>query len=183
MADSNQMGVDEWHSVWVENSKLGFTAQERSDRFRLEALTEIALRVFGILMIAGAFLLYILMTNQASLTIGIRDGMMVAALAATGLMIFAYGTRGFRRQVRFDRREGTLSVTKININEQARVERSIPVDRIESVYVKRPSKHAATAQLYLRIKGVLAPICALSGDSTEIEALHRGLCSEFSQVA
>lgn len=183
MGISEQMGVNKWQSVMVENSEFSLTAQERADRFRLEALTEITLRVFGILMIAAAFLLWILMSGQSVIEIGVSTGVMVAVLAATGLVIFAYGTRGFRRQMRFDRKRGTLSMTKVNINEQTRVERSIPVERIESMFIHRQAKNAATASLFVRIRGVFSPVCALSGDSDEIEALHRGLCTQMGGTA
>ena len=96
-------------------------------------------------------------------------------MAAVGLGVFAFGTRGFRRQMTVDIDRGTLALTKINIRDQMRVAREIDLGKIESVFLRRPEKVDGVAPLLVRVAGAQAPAIALTGTTAEVERDHRRL--------
>ena len=98
-------------------------------------------------------------------------------MAAAGLGVFAFGTRGFRRQVTLDIDRGTLALTKINIRDQVRVAREIELGQIESVFLRRPEKINGVATLLVRVSGTQSPTIALTGTTTEVERVHRELAN------
>ncbi|MEM7074697.1 MAG: hypothetical protein AAF484_06395 [Pseudomonadota bacterium] len=167
--------LDASHSVSLRATSHGLVAGETRGRFRREALTEIVLRAAGILMIAGSVLLWFLTPVSAADPRPAEYGTIAAIMAATGLGIFAFGSRGFRRQMTLDIDRGKLSLTKININDQVRVNHEIELGRIESVFLRRPAQPGGLATLLVRIAGAYSPAIALTGDTEEVERVHREL--------
>ena len=165
-----------WRTVTMRPTASGLTAGERFDRFKFEAMTEVVLRVAGILMVMGSILLWFLLPLDEATGRVVTHSALASFMAAGGLGVFAYGTRGFRRQLNLDIDQGTLSLTKININEQARMSRTIDLGEIESVFLRRPEMRDGLATLLVRVHGSSAPAIALSGSMTEIETVHRQLC-------
>ena len=45
--------MGKWRTVTLNATSAGMTAGEKLDRFKIEAMTEVALRLAGVLMIAG----------------------------------------------------------------------------------------------------------------------------------
>lgn len=164
------------HSVEMTPTALGLVAGETRDRFRLEALTEIVLRCAGILMVAGSILMWFLLPLDAATGRIASFGATASIMAAAGLVVFAFGTRGFRRQLTLDLERGTLSLTKINIRDQVRVARDIDLGRIDSVFLRRPQQSDGVATLLVRVAGSRAPAIALTGTTEEVERVHRELC-------
>jgi len=124
----------------------GLTAGEKFDRFKLEAMTEVVLRVAGILMVMGSILLWFLLPLDEATGRVVTHSALASFMAAAGLGVFAYGTRGFRRQLSLDIEKGTLSLTKININDQARMSRTIDLgDRKRLFAPPRDARRAGHA--------------------------------------
>lgn len=166
----------DWDTVTMTRTPLGLTARERSERFRLEAMSELALRLTGGLMVAASTILWLVLPVRTVDGQTLSHGFLAACCTAIGLALYAYGTRGFRRQLSLDAKRGTLALTKININDRGRVVRSIGLDRIESLFLRRPATPASHASLYVRVAGQNTPLLALTGDRTELERIHRHLC-------
>ena len=158
MAYLEKVESGEWRTVSMRPTSVGLTARERFERFRIEAMTEIALRVVGILMVVGSIMLWFLVPMEDTTGRIASHSAVASMLAVTGLGVFFYGTRGFRRQLNLNVNEGTLSLTKININEQARVSRLIKIGEIDSVFLRRPATpggagHASGAYLGIVFAG------------------------------
>ncbi len=166
----------EWNSVSFMTTKSGLTAREQSDRFNFEAMTELVLRLAGGLMVAGSTLLWLILPMHASTEQILSHSALSTLFAATGLFVYAYGTRGFRRQMSLDAIKGTLSLTKINMNEKGRVARDIDLDAIESLFLRRPAVRSAPASLYIRVHESEDPLLALTGNTEELEVIHQDLC-------
>lgn len=178
--DRGEMG--KWRTVTLNATSAGMTAGEKLDRFKIEAMTEVALRLAGVLMIMTSLLMWFLLPLDVATGRILSHGALASFLAAGGLVVFAYGTRGFRRQFDLDLEKGTLSLTKININEQSRVARLINLGEIESVFLRRPVGRDGLATLLVRVRGASSPAIALSGAIDEVEHVHRELC-EVIQLA
>lgn len=166
----------ELRTVSLTRTPLGLTAQERFERFRLEAIAEMALRLIGGLMVAASTILWLILPAEAETGQFLSHGVLAALCTGIGLAIYAYGTRGFRRQLSLDAKRRTLALTKINVNDQGRVMRTIGIDEVESLFLRRPATAVAPASLYVRVAGSDTPIMALTGDRDELEHVHRHLC-------
>lgn len=177
MASLDNVGGNEWRSVSVRPTASGLTAREKFSRFQAEPITEMALRSVGVLMVASAILMWFLLEPRTLLDDSLSQSALASFLAAGGLGVFAFGTRGFSRQMSLDVDTGTLCLTKINIKQQARVARQIKLGEIESVFLRRPESGGRQAMLLVRIMGHASPVIGLTGDTNEIEALHRQLCA------
>lgn len=174
--------MDGRKTISQTSNALGMTARERSERFRLEALAELALRLVGGLMVAGSTMLWLVLPLEEGSARLASHGSVAALFTAAGLFVYAFGTRGFRRQLALDARRKTLTLTKININGQGRIMRSIAPDRIESLFLRRPAPGAAYATLCVRLNDSDTPLVALAGDTGELEKLHRQLCDMIQRV-
>ncbi|WP_397544642.1 hypothetical protein [Roseovarius salis] len=165
-----------WHSVSLTSNALGLTARERFERFRMEAISELVLRLAGGLMVAASTMLWLILPLDQKSDQIMSHGLLAALFTASGLVVYAFGTRGFRRQISLDAKNKILTLTKINVNEQGRVMRNIEIDRVESLFLRRPAARMAHAALYVRVTDHDAPLLALTGDTAELECIHRELC-------
>lgn len=176
MGQSDNHFEGEWSTVSLTRTPLGLTAREQFERFKLEAMSELVLRLAGGLMVAGSTMLWLVLPMGTGTDQMLPHSLLAALFTATGLVVYAYGTRGFRRQLSLDAKKGTLAITKINVNDQGRVARSIRLDEIESLYLRRPGSRAMHSGLYVRVAGHETPLLALTGATDELERVHHDLC-------
>lgn len=176
MGQSEQFYNGKWNTVSLVQTEMGLTARERFERFKLEAMSELVLRLAGGLMVAASTMLWLVLPTGSGTEQVVSHSVLAALFTATGLIVYAYGTRGFRRQLSLDAKRGTLSLTKININDQARVARTIDIDDVASIFLRRPSARPGFASLYVRVSGSDTPQMALTGDTKELEVIHQELC-------
>lgn len=155
---------------------MGLIAFEKLERFKIEAASELVLRLVGGLLVACSTLLWVILPMGLAGDQLVSHALLAAIFTAVGLCIYAYGSRGFRRQLSFDGNRRTLSLTKININQQHRVSRTINVRQIDSVYLRRSTKRSGFASLLVRVTGSNTPVLALTGEKAELECVHRVLC-------
>ena len=174
--------ADNWNTVSLTSNALGLTARERFERFRLEAISELVLRLAGGLMVAGSTMLWLVLPINGSSDKIVSHGLLAALFTACGLLVYAFGTRGFRRQISLDAKNKILALTKININEHGRVMHNIDLDRIESLFLMRPAARMAHAALHVRVRGQPTPLLALTGETAELESVHRELCDIFQRM-
>jgi len=160
--------------------KGGFIAKERLERFRAEAITEIALRSVGIILTVGPVFFLVAIVTMAGVLPEASVLIASAMCSAVGLLIYAYGSRGFRRQMSLDTNKGQVSVTKINLNGTTRIDYRIDNKDIQSVYVQRPGIDRDSAKLCLRVKGRNWPVILISGGLHEVRLLHRVFCDTIA---
>ena len=170
-------------TIDMQPTKRGLVAGERLQRFKLEAVTEMALRVTGIVMIMSSIGMWFFLPVDPTTGRLASFGLMASGLAVAGLGVFAFGTRGFRRRMTLDLEAGTLTLAKINIHERARVNHEIDLGLIESVFLRRSDQPGGLATLLVRVAGQDAPAIALSGDLDEVEAVHAQICAVLKRCA
>lgn len=165
-----------WGSVSLRQSSMGLIASERLERFKLEAFSELALRLMGGLLVAMSTLLWVVLPMSLGGDQAVPHALLAAIFTAVGLVVYAYGSRGFRRQLSLDGKKRVLTLAKINVNDQMRVARRIEVDTIDSVFVRRSAKRSGFATLLVRVADKPTPLVALTGEKLELEKVHRVLC-------
>ncbi|MEM6589608.1 MAG: hypothetical protein AAF641_14270 [Pseudomonadota bacterium] len=175
MSKSSSVGPV-WGSVSLRQTAMGLIASERLERFKLEAFSELALRLMGGLLVATSTLLWVVLPMSLGGDQAVPHAMLAAIFTAIGLAVYAYGSRGFRRQLSLDGKNRVLTLAKINVNDQMRVARKIDVDAIDSVFLRRSSKGSSFATLLVRVSDKSTPLVALTGEKLELEKVHRVLC-------
>lgn len=165
-----------WRSVSLHQTGMGLIARERLERFKLEAASELALRLTGGLLVALSTLLWVVLPMGLAGDQVVSHATLAAIFTAVGLIVYAYGSRGFRRQLSFDGKNRVLSLTKINVNDQSRVMRRIDINTIESLFLRRSTKRSSFASLLVRVAGKPTPLVALTGERDELEQVHKILC-------
>jgi len=176
MGRHGKMYEGNWETVSLTATPLGLTVRERLERFRIEALSELVLRLAGGLTVVASTLLWLILPTDAGTEQLVSHGLLAGLFTATGLIVYAYGTRGFRRQLSLDAKRGTLALTKLNVNGQGRMVRTIGLDRIESLFLRRPGGRAKTCALFVRVVGQETPLMALTGATGDLEMIHQDLC-------
>ncbi|MDU8926326.1 hypothetical protein RXV86_02915 [Alisedimentitalea sp. MJ-SS2] len=109
--------------------------------------------------------------------------MPAAGLVALGLAFYAFGSRGFCRQVKVDLKENKIAFGRVNSNNVGRIKTEFSLDEIESLYVKRSEDEAGKAGLMLRKSGRHAPYVLLEGAAAELAPLHEGICDMIGRSA
>ena len=173
-------GETQLSSYSFSPTKGGFVAKERLERFRAEAFTEIALRSVGIILTVGPVFFLVAMISMTGVLPEASALIASAMSSVVGLLIYAYGSRGFRRQMSLDTHDGQVSVTKINLNGNTRIDYRIDKNDIQSIYVQRPGSDRDTARLCLRVKGRNWPVVLISGGVHEVRLLHRVFCDTIA---
>lgn len=166
-----------WRSLSETAEHSGYRMREKSDRFSAETIAEAALVATGAVAILAAYLLWFLPVGG-----GITKSFASALSIGLGLGLFAFGTRGFRRELRLDKGAGVLHLARLNGWNHARVRRTIALGRIESLFVQRSGERGAPAELRLRIKGMPGSIALLRGSRGDLETLHRRLTRDIRLV-
>ncbi len=177
-----QVGFDgahahSWNSVCISNMPLGYEISETPDRFAAEHLTELVIRSVGIVLVIAAY-------GQLLLALPLMTKIfLLVAYSATGLGLYAFATRGFRKAVKVNLATMELKSTKLNGNGATRIEIVVPFADIESIYVRRPAERGGQARLELRKRGIPSSICLLRGREGEVAALHQRLCRDLRMAA
>lgn len=179
MNHSDQLGRVPWHSLSLQNKGDGLIAGEKFERFKLEAVTELLLRVVGILMVCASIFMCVILPIHAGSQVLAVYSLTAACLAAGGLCVFTYGTRGFRRQVTLDLEAGELRLAKLNMHNQTRISRAVRFSDVNALFVERPSIPGGQAKLKLAVEGMKMHLIALSGETRDIEMVHSQLTSAF----
>lgn len=179
-----QVGFDKskaerWHSVRMSQTINGYTVSETPDRFAHEALTELVCRSVGIVLVIAAYAQLLLPSPILLGDPAMTKALLLIAFSATGLGVYAFATRGFRKQLKVDLTARRLSVSKLNGHGSTRISIEVPFGDVESLYVQRPDERGGQAILFARKSGIPSTVCLLRGRENEIAALHGRLCREL----
>ncbi|WP_101068740.1 hypothetical protein [Roseovarius salinarum] len=155
-----------------------FGVRESAGPFQREVWIETIVRSAGMLMVLGALAPWLL-----SLEGTMHSKVMFSLLAvATGLFLFAFATRGFRRELEVNFAEQMIRLRSLNSYGRSRISKDFHLVEVQSMFVRRPSTPGELAALHLRVRGVPTSLCALRGETPEIEGLHRRLCQDLRRL-
>lgn len=100
----------------------------------------------------------------------------IAGFVAAALVIYAYGTRGFRRQVIFDLSRNQVTFGRINSSESYRIKTDLSLNEISSIYVEKPKRRDGSTKLMMRAARRPLPVTLLTGHEADLRRLHDEIC-------
>ncbi|WP_300548319.1 hypothetical protein [Roseovarius sp.] len=106
-----------------------------------------------------------------------------AGLVITGFMLFAFGTRGSRRQLTVDADHKKIEFGRINSSNLCRISNVVQFTEIESVYVQRSADHSGKFCLMLSTCHRRAPYTVLTGHEGDLRDLHEDICRVVKPVS
>lgn len=167
-----------WRTISTARTELGYAVFEARDRFWRERLAEAVLRVAGVALILVGYFQWFLPDTVLHGNPVLARMALSAAFMGTGICLYLFASRGFRKEVHFEAGERQLSIGRLNSKDRCLISRQIPLDRIESLIVNRANAQQPLATLNVRLKGFPRSFCIMRGAQSEIEELHRQLCRD-----
>ncbi|NNK77566.1 MAG: hypothetical protein HKP40_02520 [Litoreibacter sp.] len=177
--ETSMIDMTKWQSLVSFPSSFGYSVSEHPDRFKREAAVEVIIRCVAILIVFGAYFQWFLPSLIMRGDPAVAKAVLSIVFAGTGLGLYVVGTRGFLNELTLNMTKQELRIGKLNGQGRNRIARHIALDRVESMFVKRPSERQAPATLYLRLAGKPRAIAVLRGHQSEVEALHMRLCQDI----
>lgn len=172
-------GLTRCISFTASQDDEGYTIVEHEDRFRRERNAEGVLRIVGVLAILAGIAQWFLPGYLPGGETVFARSVLTAAFIGTGLALYVFASRGFRRALRIDVAKRGIGIARLNASGRWLVRREVPMARIESIVVRRPTPKVPQADLCARIKGRSENLTLMRGEPDEIEALHRRLCLDI----
>ena len=165
----------DWQSLSLNAVSGGYFVQE-AQGFRQEKMAEHALRL------AGAFAMLLAILQWFLPDLWFQSGERVRwaltpIFMATGIGLYLFASRGFRREVYVDLANRYLILANVNSHNASMIRFRYDLRKVESLFVRR---HSATAKasLRMRLKGRRRSLIVLSGERSELDGLHHRLCSD-----
>ncbi|OSQ42933.1 hypothetical protein [Marivita geojedonensis] len=151
-------------------------ASEQSGDKVLLIVTELALCLVGVLALMCGTLLIWFSFQPLTISLVADPLWSGASLIAVGLGLYAYGTRGFNRQVIINLSRRTAQFGRVNSSGSRRINRTVPFEEIKSLYVQKSSDKAGSASLMMRVGNRSEPYCVLTGRDDQLRELHGQIC-------
>lgn len=167
-------------AIRVDRDKDVISAREVGGHKKALMLTELTVcLVSSLALMAG---LWVLWASFQPLAISfIADPAVTGStLVAFGLGLYAFGTRGSRRQFALNIQERSVAFGRINSKGTCRINTSIPLTEISSLYVQSTADGTGLAALMLRADRRAAPRCLLTGPEIQVRDLHGQICQALS---
>lgn len=167
-------------SLEINETFWGYIVREPQDRFDRETVTESALRFFGLVLVLLAYGQWLLPGSLFSGDVLVLKMAFSFIFAGTGVALYLYAGRGFRQEVQIDHGRREVRFALRNSRNQSRLQTRVPMEGIESAFVKRSKDDTGHASLLFRLHGVEAPLHVVTGPLAEVERLHLRLCHDLS---
>jgi hypothetical protein len=171
--------TETWGSLHVTATDAGYAVYEAEARFWRERLAESALRLTGMFLILAGYVQWFLPDAMMQGDPMLAHVALSVAFMGTGMGLYFFASRGFRKELHFDMFGKTLGLARLNGKNRSMVNHLIDMDRIESLCVSRAATPMAMASLILRVKGFPRTHCVMRGTPAEIEKLHRQLSRDI----
>ncbi len=156
-------------------SRITFREIERG--YALSKVFEYCFMFLGLISMLGGLMIGYL--SPLPFHVWMFNGSMVSGgvLIASGLVLYAFGTRGFRRQLIVDTDRREVEFGRVNSNDNCRIATTFSFDQIESIFVKKASDAMGNTGLMLRVRGHNTPIMLLAGEEADLRGMHETICT------
>lgn len=156
-------------------NRLTFREIERG--YAVSKVFEYCFMFLGLITMLGGLMIGIL--SPVPFHVWMFNGSLLSggALVACGLGLYAFGTRGFRRQLIVDASRREVEFGRVNSNGKCRIATTFHFDQIESVFVKKASDAMGNTGLMMRVRGHGTPILLLAGEEADLRGMHETICT------
>lgn len=169
----------DWLSFSTEESATGYSIFETQDRFFHERLAERTLCGVGIAAILlGYFVWFLPDSMTPDHPVMTRLTLSVICIG-TGIALYFFASRGFRKVVHLDLSKRKLSLAHVNTKQQSLFGYNYNMEEIDSIFVRRGVTEGALASLHIRVAGMPVSLKLLHGLQDELEELHGLLCRDI----
>jgi len=169
----------DWRSLSLSDFAAGYAVNEAASRFSQERLAEHALRLAGVFtMLAGIIHWFLPKVTLGGSSVQMRL-LLTVLFVATGVTLYAFASRGFRRMLHIDLGQRQVTAARMNSSNQSRRRRDFPMQDVTSIYVRRSGTRQGQATLNIRLKSQSRDIELLAGEQAEVETLHERLCQDL----
>ena len=164
-------------SIQNMHAKSRITFREIERGYALSKVFEYCFMFLGLVAMLGGLLIGYL--SPLPFHVWMFNGSMVSGgvLIASGLALYAFGTRGFRRQLIVDTDSREVEFGRVNSNDNCRIATTFSFDQIESIFVKKASDAMGNTGLMLRVRGHSTPIMLLAGEEADLRGMHENICT------
>jgi len=104
---------------------------------------------------------------------------LTAAFMGTGLVLYLFASRGFRKEVHFDTHAKRIRMARVNASDHSMISHDFAMADIESLFVNRSAEQPKLASLDMRLKGSARKFSLMRGAPAEIENLHSQLSRDI----
>ncbi|MDJ0627247.1 MAG: hypothetical protein QNJ44_03215 [Rhodobacter sp.] len=162
----------------LENSG-GYTIAEAEERFWRERAVETVLRLTAVVLILAGYLQWFLPHAMLFGNPVVVQSVLTAMCVGTGVTLYFFASRGFRRALRVDIDGQQIGTARLNTKGRSLTARAVPMRRIESLFINRPTKDQPLAELRARVSDESGSLSLMRGSAADIETLHRRLCLDI----
>ncbi|GAA6181428.1 MULTISPECIES: hypothetical protein [unclassified Shimia] len=179
LAQSGTIDVDSWDTLQSTPMDTGLCVRETDGEFRHNNNTETVLRFVGVLFILSAFVQWSFPDANFVGDPMLSKTLLSVAFALIGMAAYRFAIKGHRAEIRFDSKSKSIEIAALNRRDRTKGKRSLKLNEIKSIYVRRADMPQGKAALRIRLKSCSKEITAIRGSLAEIEAAHAVLCSNI----
>ena len=156
-------------------SRLTFLEIERG--YAVSKVFEYCFMFLGLITMLGGLLIGYL--SPLPFHVWMFSGSLLSGgvLVASGLALYAFGTRGFRRQLIVDANKSEVEFGRVNSNGKCRIATTVSFGQIESIFVKKASDAMGNTGMMMRVRGHNTPIMLLAGEESDLRGMHEQICA------
>lgn len=150
--------------IIVHETHWGMIIRDTDAGNRLDHLAEGLLKILAVAVLFASVLPRVLAGDGLGGTVVTTQMSLSAAFLATGIGIYVYAGRGFRREVHLDGIQREVRFATRNSRNISTIRRQIPMMHVQSCFLKRTKSKKAAAQLLLRLISSGQPFLIASGE-------------------
>lgn len=160
----------------VSETHWGYIVSETVEPFDRETVTEAVMRALGLGLLIVAYGLWLLPAGPVSDEVLLMKLAMSVVLTVFGGSLYWLASRGFRSEWQVDTARREIRMASRNVRGNSRLVTRIPMDQIESAFVKRGQ---SGSHMFFRLRGIPDPMHVLSGSEADLRAFYERLRTDL----
>jgi hypothetical protein len=165
----------------VRETYWGYEIREHAGHRDQETAMEAFLRFLGLVLVLAAYAQWLLPAGLFGEDANTARAGLTFAFGAGGAAIYWFANRGLTNSVQVDLSRRELRLVARNARNQLRLRRRLPMEDVQSAFLRRSKEPGHDAELCLRLMGG-AELLLAQGPEAEMAALHRRMCLDLRPV-
>jgi len=161
----------------VTDTYWGYTIAE--PLARSPGLAVPVLRFLGLVLVLAAYAQWLLPAAMFNGEPLLAKAALTGIFGMSGIGLYWFASRGVRRIVTVDLSRRQVRLAQRNGRGDDRVRLIQPISKVEGAVLKRAADPAVPSELFLRLKGRMAPVLIAAGGEAELLALHRRMAEDL----
>lgn len=171
-------GVGRRMAPQVRETFWGYEIRENAAQDEHETALESVLRFVGLVLVLAAYAQWLLPASLFGADPGVTRALLTFILGASGAGLYWFANRGLRNALQVDLSRRELRFVSLNARDQSRMRRKMPMDGVQSAFLRRSKDPGHLAELCLRL-ATGGEILIAHGAEHEMMNLHRRLCVDL----